>query len=416
MNQNATSGGFEAEGAHGPHGAARPSPTGNPYLAGAQAHAGPDLDAGAPVLRSNEDQRLNRKALGFLAGIIVLLVFAAVFIYRGATSDEARGRRSAEEQVVIPELPREPLQPPRPRQADLAPEPRRQATQLPALPPLPVDDRARTMASPRPADFPREPREPTLIERRMGSKEGLQSRAEEADDSLAQDPFIQALMQANGIAPAKPAPGDQDRKGNARFLSNPDTLLIRGTYIRCVLAMRIVTDVPGFTSCVVAEPVYSVNGRRLLVPKGSRILGRYDTDAAGPRVAVAWDRITTPTGIDIDMAGPGVDGLGGAGHPGAYSAHWPSRIGSALLISLISDVFKYEGERHGPTSTAYYGNGAVVEQPFESNTARALQRLADQAVDRSASRPATVTINQGAVLNVYVAQDIDFTEVLPRID
>lgn len=234
--------------------------------------------------------------------------------------------------------------------------------------------------------------------------------------SQAQDPFVQALMQANGMAPAKPESGPSGRKGSAQFLNNPDALLVRGTYIRCVLAMRIVTDIPGFTSCMVAEPVYSINGRRMLVPKGSRILGRYDTEATGPRVAVVWDRITTPTGIDINMTSPGVDGLGGAGHPGKYSAHWPSRIASALLVSLISDVFKYEGEKHGPTSTAYYGNGAVVEQPFESNTARTLQRLADQAVDRSASRPATVTINQGTVLNVYVAQDIDFTEVLPRVN
>src|SRR3546814_7886012 len=43
----------------------------NPYFAGHQEQDTPDLDANAPFLRSNEEQRLNRKALGFLAGIIV---------------------------------------------------------------------------------------------------------------------------------------------------------------------------------------------------------------------------------------------------------------------------------------------------------------------------------------------------------
>src|SRR3546814_11358794 len=95
---------------------------------------------------------------------------------------------------------------------------------------------------------------------------------------------------------------------------------------------------------------------------------RYDSDATGPRVAVVWDRITTPTGIDINIASPGVDGLGGAGHPGDSSAHWPSRIASALLISLISDGFTYAGEKHGPTSPTHYGNGAVVEAPLKRNT------------------------------------------------
>lgn len=382
----------------------------NPYFAGAQAQDGPDLNAGAPTLRLNEDQRLNRKALVFLAGIIALLVVAAVFIYGSATSGVEEDKKQAEEQVVIPELPREPQS----FKADPAelPVPQRREVDLPPLPadtPLP-------MMPPSTDDLPRGPRRPTLVERRMGAVDAGTPPQDGEGGSQAQDPFVQALMQANGMAPAKPESGPSGRKGSAQFLNNPDALLVRGTYIRCVLAMRIVTDIPGFTSCMVAEPVYSINGRRMLVPKGSRILGRYDTEATGPRVAVVWDRITTPTGIDINMTSPGVDGLGGAGHPGKYSAHWPSRIASALLVSLISDVFKYEGEKHGPTSTAYYGNGAVVEQPFESNTARTLQRLADQAVDRSASRPATVTINQGTVLNVYVAQDIDFTEVLPRVN
>src|SRR3546814_21126566 len=94
--------------------------------------------------------------------------------------------------------------------------------------------------------------------------------------------------------------------------------------------MRIVTDIPGYTSCVVAAPVYSFNGRRMLVPKGARILGRYDSDATGPRVAVVWDRITPPTGIDINMPSPGEDGLGGAGPPGATRPPRPTTHQSAL--------------------------------------------------------------------------------------
>jgi type IV secretion system protein VirB10 len=198
---------------------------------------------------------------------------------------------------------------------------------------------------------------------------------------------------------------------SARFLQHPDTLLVRGTYIRCVLETRIVTDIPGFTSCVVTEPVYSINGRTLLLPKGSKLSGRYDSDANGPRVAVAWDRITTPNGIDVRMASPGVDNLGGAGHPGDFDAHWPSRMGAALMISLVSDLFKYEGETHGPRTTTV-SNGIVTQAPFDSNTARTMERLANQALDRSINRPATVTINQGTVVNVYVAKDVDFNAVV----
>src|SRR5690606_3589879 len=85
------------------HGRDQADDRANPYFAGHQEQDTPDLDANAPFLRSDEEQRLNRKALGFLAGIIVLLVVAAAFIYSSATSGEEGTRKPAEEQVVIPE-------------------------------------------------------------------------------------------------------------------------------------------------------------------------------------------------------------------------------------------------------------------------------------------------------------------------
>ena len=232
------------------------------------------------------------------------------------------------------------------------------------------------------------------------------------------DIYAQAMLaglQSNPRGSADPVdtPPASDAS-SAQFLNNPDALLVRGTYIRCVLETRIVTDIPGLTSCVVTEPVYSINGRRLLLPKGSKIYGKYnDSDPQGPRIQVIWDRITTPDGMDVSMASPGIDNLGGAGHPGDYDAHWMSRMSAALMISLVSDAFKYAGAKHGPEAAAI-SDGVVVQTPFESNTARTMERLANHALDRSIDRPATVTINQGSIINVYVARDVDFSGVLPR--
>jgi type IV secretion system protein VirB10 len=43
-----------------------------------------------------------------------------------------------------------------------------------------------------------------------------------------------------------------------------------------------------------------------------------------------------------------------------------------------------------------------------------MERLANQALAKAANRPATVTVPQGTVLNVYVARDVDFSGVLAR--
>ena len=218
------------------------------------------------------------------------------------------------------------------------------------------------------------------------------------------------------MAAGNPQPGAVEQapqgEASAKPLYNPDTLLLRGTYIRCVLQSRVISDFPGYTSCIVTEPVYSVTGRRLLLPRGSKVSGSYEKDAiVGDRVAVVWDRVTTPTGLDVNMRSPGVDMLGAAGNPGHYTAHWGQRIGSALLISLLSDAFKYAGAKHGPQETSI-ANGVVVQSPYESSTARTMERLANMALERNMTRPPTVTINQGAVVNVYVARDVDFSAVL----
>ena len=365
-----------------------------------------ELEANAPLLQAGDTQRLNRKALLFLAGIVMLLIGAALWLFSSASAN-APDPRHRQEKVEIPDLPQAAL-PATATPAPLAAQPTAASNVSAELPPLPVQPipmaavPMATTTSPLPAPAP------TLLQRRMDN--GAQN-----PPSTGVDPYTQALL-AGMPAPASAAPAPAPVRidaSSAQFLNHPDALLVRGTYIRCVLETRIVTDIPGFTSCVVTEPVYSINGRQLLLAKGSKVSGRYDTDANGPRVAVVWDRITTPDGVDVHMSSPGVDNLGGAGHPGDYDAHWGSRMSAALMISLISDVFKYEGEVNGPNTTTI-SNGVVTQTPFESNTARTMERLANQALDRSINRPATVTINQGTVVNIYVARDVDFSAVLRR--
>jgi type IV secretion system protein VirB10 len=387
----------------------------NPYYANRPDSVAPDLDANAPQLRSADIQRLNRKALLFLAGIVVLLILAAIWLFGSALSDREKAAPARTEQLVIPDAPKDAPLP------DLPPE-SQPAPPEPSLPPLPLADAADTQPAPSfsmPEGATLPFKEPSLLERRIsGGADGTNaaegSGAAGVPGMMSPDAYAQMLgaVGNEGQRPPQAQAQVEEKIASAQPIYNPDTLLVRGTYLRCVLETRVITDVSGFTSCVVTEPVYSINGRRLLLPKGSKISGTYGNDAiSGNRVAVVWDRITTPNGLDVNMRSPGVDSLGGAGHPGHYNAHWPERISSALLISLLSDAFKYAGAKNGPQETSIV-NGTVIQSPYESNTARTMERLANLALDKSMSRPATVTINQGTIVNVYVARDVDFSTVL----
>jgi type IV secretion system protein VirB10 len=360
----------------------------NPYANQYQRHVEPDLDASAPELRSSEMQQMNRRALFLLGAVVLLLLFLAFWMISNA-GKKTEQPKPREEKVTVAEAPI-PLHLPQ-----LPPEPAPQ--------PAPQPIRLMPTSAPAPSELAPTPSGPTLLQRRIA-----------AGNSDAGDSGASEALAATRKLSGKTLPGDVDSiPTSAQPLPHPDTLMQRGTYIRCVLETRIISDIPGFSTCLVAEPVYSFNGHTLLLPKGSKLLGSYSSGPKGDREAVIWDRIITPTGIDVNMSSPGIDNLGGTGVPGHYDAHWGKRIGSALLISLLSDAFKYEAAEHGPRSTAI-SNGVVTQTPFRSNTAQTVQNLANQAVQEAANRPPTVTINQGTVIYVYVTKDVDFSGVVAR--
>jgi type IV secretion system protein VirB10 len=332
-----------------------------------------------------------------LGSAAAMLLFVSYWMISSATS-RREPSKSREEKVTVADAPPPLALPPTPPRE---PEPIPLARQTP-LPPLPLPP---PTSQPTQDSLAYAPREPSLVERRIAG-------ASDPTDGLSAPPPATAPQGGNPSLLSSHA-----TVMKAKPLEHADALMQRGTYIRCVLETRIVTDVPGYTSCLVTEPVYSFNGRKLLLPKGSKVLGAYSSGPTGRRVAVVWDRIITPTGIDVDMSSkpsPGIDNLGGAGLPGHYDAHWGSRIGAALLISMLSDAFKYEAAEHGPRGSSIAAGGVVVQEPFESNTARTVQNLADMAVREAANRPPTITINQGTVIYVYVARDVDFSDVVAR--
>lgn len=386
----------------------------NPYRKHAAAAPPPDLDAAAPRLRAAEEQRVNRKALVFIGAIVVLLFAMGALTWKrlhGGKDAPAPAREVARTAT-----------PAAPTLASHGP------LELPAgdNPPMPFSSYPPVVEVLRDAAEPAaEPATvaadtgPSLMERRMAAANAAtpgEGSAHAAQATSGTEAYAEAVRAAMGAAGAQPpqAPRrgpDVEDIAQARALGNPDALLVRGSYLRCVLETRIITDVPGFTSCLVTEPVYSINGRTLLLPKGSKILGSYGGGPTGERVSVIWDRITTPNGLDVAMSSPGVDNLGGAGHPGDYSAHWGGRIARALMISLLADAFKYAAAENGPESTTVVPGGVVVQSPYESATARTMERLANDAL--SHRRPPTVTLNQGEIVTVYVARDVDFSAVLP---
>ena len=116
-------------------------------------------------------------------------------------------------------------------------------------------------------------------------------------------------------------------------------VILRGSYIECILESQLVSNIPGITACIVPTNVYSDNGKRLLIRKGSKLVGEYSAtvQVGDSRFGIMWKRVKTPEGIVIDVDSSAADSVGGMGVDGAFDKHWAERLGTAFMFSVVAD-------------------------------------------------------------------------------
>lgn len=194
----------------------------------------------------------------------------------------------------------------------------------------------------------------------------------------------------------------------ARQRADLTYLLKKGTNISCTLDTKIVTTHPGITRCIVNKDVYSSNGKVLLVERGSEIIGEQTTALlqGQARVFVLWNTIDTPNGVTLDINSPSADSLGASGQPAQVDTHFWKRFGGAIMLSLIDDGLVIMGDR-----VSQSGNTVSYD-----NTSDAVQNMASEALKNTINIPPTGYVNQGELVNVMVARDVDFRSVYELID
>ena len=180
--------------------------------------------------------------------------------------------------------------------------------------------------------------------------------------------------------------------------------LMAGTIIAASMVSGLNSDLPGFVIAQVTENVFdTVSGRFLLIPQGSRLLGRYDNIIAfgQERALVIWQRIILPDGSSVVIDNlPATDTAGYAGLADQVDLHtWKLLKGVALATVL------------GVGSQLAFGTGGssgdsdlirALQLSTQSTTNRAGQRL----VEKNLNVQPTITVRPGWPLRVIVHKDI----------
>jgi type IV secretion system protein VirB10 len=220
---------------------------------------------------------------------------------------------------------------------------------------------------------------------------------------------------AGAAAPTPGAPGqaatgdDAFRRAGAKaaevrqaeVIADPAHTVMQGTLIEAALETAISTDLAGNVSAIVSHDVWSFDMSRVLIPRGSRLFGRYDSevDAGQRRVLIAWDRLVTTDGQSVTLAAYGTDRIGRSGLPGTVRNHFLQRFGTAALISLIGAV---------PTLAADKYAANEVASDTAENVGTDLGEAVNTVMADYLSIPPTISVNQGAVVMIRVDADLAF--------
>ena len=115
--------------------------------------------------------------------------------------------------------------------------------------------------------------------------------------------------------------------------------VMAGTVIAAALVTGIKSDLPGDVIATVTEPVYdTATGKFLLIPQGSRILGRYNSQVSygQSRVQMVWHRIILPDTSSLTLDNlVGTDPAGYTGVEDEVDRHWGRILAGAALTTLL---------------------------------------------------------------------------------
>lgn len=192
---------------------------------------------------------------------------------------------------------------------------------------------------------------------------------------------------------------------NSGFVQMPDSpyQVMAGTVIAAALVTGIKSDLPGDVIATVTEPVYdSATGQHVLIPQGSRLLGRYSSQVSygQNRVQVVWQRVILPDTSSFQLDNlVGSDTAGYAGLEDGVDWHWDRIVAGAAMTSLL-------GIGAELASPANRTDGDRVIIAGRDSLQDTVNQVGQEVTRRNLDIQPTLTQRPGLPLRVIVNRDL----------
>ena len=187
--------------------------------------------------------------------------------------------------------------------------------------------------------------------------------------------------------------------------------VMAGTIVPASLITGINTTLSGAIVAQVRQNIYdTITGKYLLVPRGSKLIGNYDSRImyGQRRVAIIFTRIIRPDGTSILIGRyndpNGTDLQGHSGIEGDVNNHWGKILGAATISTLLSVGSGVAADQMSNSNKEYRNS----KQDAVLGGAKGISDVGQNISNRALNIQPTITLPAGYQFNVVVKKDMVF--------
>lgn len=184
----------------------------------------------------------------------------------------------------------------------------------------------------------------------------------------------------------------------------------QGTIFDATLTSEISTDLPGECTAVITKNIYSSqDGRYLLIPQNSKLLGSYNSSISysQSRVQVGWHTLIRPDGYMVNIGNfNATDKKGASGLKGRINDHPWAYLKAIALMSAVN-IVNSELQATSAASTNEY------VQNIMANSQEVATTFGQKLIDRAMDVQPTINIKAGTIINIVANTNLELPVLEP---
>jgi type IV secretory pathway VirB10-like protein len=227
------------------------------------------------------------------------------------------------------------------------------------------------------------------------------------------------LYAAPAPAPAEQAPqpfasgaiGDMRIGGRV----GPDQVVRQGKFLDCVLVNQLRADlVDSPVIAMVSRDYVSLDGKYVLIPAGAKLLGEAGRvqNLQQERVYIKFDRVVFPDqrSAYFPVRKPAaVDRAGAVGIDGDVDRHLMLQFGAAVMLGVLDGV-------GAAVQSPSAGTNPTLRDLVMARTSGDFSTVMTGAIQKYANVVPTVTVEAGAKMKVFFAEDVRLSPYMATSD